>query len=81
MAIFDRMKVQLKLLGWMVVTGSFSIVGKEVIIMEQCLEFLREVLRGITRAISAHFFQKTFLDKKKATPRRSKQKGGSRNKI
>ena len=31
------------------------------------LEFLKEVLRGITRSFSAHLFQKTFLDKKKAS--------------
>ncbi|CAM3206780.1 hypothetical protein FITA111629_09925 [Filibacter tadaridae] len=48
--------------------------------MELFLEFLKELLKGITRAISAHFFQKTFLDKKKATPRRRKHKGGSRHK-
>lgn len=48
--------------------------------MDTFLEFLKEALKGITRAISAHFFQKTFLDKKKTTPRHRKQKGGSRNK-
>ncbi|MBE1554500.1 hypothetical protein [Sporosarcina limicola] len=48
--------------------------------MELFLEFLKEALKGITRAISAHFFQKTFLNKKKTTPRRRKHKGGSRNK-
>lgn len=46
--------------------------------MELFLEFLKEALKGVTRAISAYLFQKTFLDKKKATPRRRKQKGGSR---
>jgi hypothetical protein len=50
------------------------------IIMEIFLEFLKDVLRGITRAFSAHLFQKIFLDKKKATPRRRKHKGGSRHK-
>ena len=44
--------------------------------MELFLEFLKEALKGITRAVSAHFFRKSFLDKKKATPRRRKQKGG-----
>ncbi len=43
-------------------------------------EFLKEVLKGITRALSAHLFQKTFLDEKKTTQRRRKQKGGSRKK-
>ncbi|WP_273716954.1 hypothetical protein [Alkalihalobacillus pseudalcaliphilus] len=46
--------------------------------MDLILEFLKEVLKGVTRAISAHLFQRTFLDKKKATPRRRKHKGGSR---
>ena len=64
--------------GWL--SLALSVTGKEVIIMELFLEFLKEVLRGITRSFSAHLFQKTFLDKKKATPRRRKQKGGSRNK-
>lgn len=48
--------------------------------MEIFLEFLREVFKGIIRAISAHFFRETFLEKKKTTPRRRKQKGGSRKK-
>ena len=48
--------------------------------MELFLEFVKEALKGVTRVISAHLFQKTFLDKKKSTPRRRKQKGGSRNK-
>lgn len=48
--------------------------------MDTFLEFLKEVLKGMTRAISAHIFQKTFLNKKKATPSRRKQKGGSHNK-
>lgn len=64
--------------GWL--SLALSLTGKEVIIMELFLEFLKELLKGITRAISAHFFQKTFLDKKKATPRRRKHKGGSRHK-
>lgn len=45
--------------------------------MDTFLEFLKEVLKGIVRAISAYVFQKTFLNKKKTTRRRSKQKGGS----
>ena len=48
--------------------------------METFLEFLREVLKGIVREISAHFFRKNILENKKTTPRRSKQKGGSRRK-
>ncbi|MFD0942908.1 hypothetical protein [Savagea faecisuis] len=48
--------------------------------MDTFLEFLKEALKGMTRAVSAHLFQKAFLDKKKATPRRRKHKGGSQNK-
>ena len=48
--------------------------------MEIFLEFFKEVLRGFTRAISAHIFQKTFLDKKKTTQGRRKLKGGFRKK-
>jgi len=40
-------------------------------------DLLKEVSKGIVRAISAHVFRKTFLDKEKTTRRRSKQKGGS----
>lgn len=47
--------------------------------MELFLEFLKEALKGITRAVSAYVFQKTFLDKKKTTQRR-KRKGGSQSK-
>ncbi len=54
--------------------------GKEVNAMELFLEYLKEVLKGITRALSAHIFQKTFLEKKKTTQRRDKQKGGSQHK-
>ncbi len=64
--------------GWL--SLALSLTGKGVIIMELFLEFLKEVLKGIMRAISAHFFQKTFLDKKKSTLGRRKHKGGSRNK-
>ncbi|WP_368652869.1 hypothetical protein AB4Y30_14180 [Ornithinibacillus sp. 4-3] len=46
--------------------------------METFLEFLKDVLKGIVRAISAYLFHKTFLNKKKTTQRRQKQKGGSR---
>lgn len=33
--------------------------------METFLEFVREVIKGIIRAISAHLFEKTFLDERK----------------
>ncbi|MCH1625107.1 hypothetical protein [Fredinandcohnia quinoae] len=46
--------------------------------METFLEFLREVLKGIVRAVSAYFFQKNILEHKKTTPRRHNHKGGSR---
>lgn len=46
--------------------------------MEIFLEFLKEALKGITRALSAHLFQKAFLDEEKTTQRRDKHKGGSR---
>ena len=45
--------------------------------MDHFPEFLKEVLKGVVRAISAYVFQKTFLNKEKTTRRRSKQKGGS----
>lgn len=48
--------------------------------MDIFFEFVKEVLKGIVRAISADLFQKTFLNKKKTTQRRSKHKGGSRKK-
>ena len=41
--------------------------------METFFEFSKEVLKGIVRAISAHLFRKTFLDKEKTTRRRSKR--------
>ncbi|WP_307257910.1 hypothetical protein [Oikeobacillus pervagus] len=48
--------------------------------METFLEFLREVLKGIVREVSAYFFRKNVLENnKKTTLRRHKQKGGSRN--
>lgn len=39
-------------------------------------DLLKEVVKGIVRAISAHLFRKTFLNKAKTTRRRRKQ-GGS----
>lgn len=42
--------------------------------MDIFFEFVKEVLKGILRAISADLFRKTFLNKKKTTQRRSKQK-------
>ncbi|MCJ7843647.1 hypothetical protein MUB24_22825 [Lederbergia sp. NSJ-179] len=49
--------------------------------METFLDFLREALKGVVRAISAHLFKKAFLEKKKTTQRRRKQMGGSRKKL
>lgn len=49
-----------------------------MIIMKNFLEFVKEVLKGIVRAISAYIFRKTFLDKEKSTRRRDKQQGGNR---
>lgn len=37
--------------------------------METFLEFLREVLKGIVREVSAQFFRKHVLDNKKTTLR------------
>ncbi|MDQ0415693.1 hypothetical protein [Mesobacillus stamsii] len=50
--------------------------------METFLEFLREVLKGVVREISAYFFRKSILDleHKKTTPRRRKHRGGSQHK-
>ena len=39
-------------------------------------DLIKEVIKGIVRAISAHLFQKAFFDKEKTTRRRQKQ-GGS----
>jgi len=47
--------------------------------METFFEFSKEVLKGIVRAISAHLFRKTFLDKEKTTQRRDKQGGSHKN--
>ncbi|MFS0614394.1 hypothetical protein [Lederbergia ruris] len=44
----------------------------------EILEFLREVLKGIVRAVNAHIFKRTVLEKEKTTLRRQKVKGGSR---
>ena len=46
--------------------------------METFLELVREISKGIVREIAAHVFRKNVLDNKKTTPRRRKQKGGSR---
>jgi hypothetical protein len=48
--------------------------------METFLEFLREVLKGIVRELSAYLFRKGLLENEKTTPRRRKQKDGSREK-
>lgn len=48
--------------------------------METFLEFLREVLKGMVRGISAYLFQTHFLENKKTTLRRRKHKGGSHKK-
>lgn len=67
--------------GWMVITFyPFPLLGKEVINMETFLGVVKEIRNGIIRALSAHFFQKVFLDEKKTTQRRDKQKGGLRRK-
>lgn len=42
-------------------------------------DLIKEVMKGIVRAMSAHLFQKTFLNKEKTTRRRDKQ-GGSHKK-
>ncbi|MEW9675090.1 hypothetical protein ABRT01_02710 [Lentibacillus sp. L22] len=44
--------------------------------METFFDFFREVLKGIVRAISTHFFKKAFLEKEKTTLLRRKKKGG-----
>ncbi|MBW8351898.1 hypothetical protein K0H71_21075 [Bacillus sp. IITD106] len=48
--------------------------------METFLDFLREVLKGIVRAVSAYFFRKYILEHKKTTQRRRKVVGGSQKK-
>lgn len=42
-------------------------------------DFLKEVLKGIVRAISAYLFQRIFLDKAKTTQRRPKRGGSHKN--
>ena len=73
----DRIELQLNIVkgGWLLIF--FPFLGKEVIIMETFLEFLREVLKGVVRELCAYFFRKNVLENKKTTPRRHKQKGGS----
>ncbi|MCR1835989.1 hypothetical protein NSA56_16750 [Oceanobacillus caeni] len=48
--------------------------------MSSFLKFLREVLKGIVRELSAFLFRKNILENKKTTPCRPKQKGGSQKK-
>ncbi|WP_197028397.1 hypothetical protein [Bacillus sp. EB01] len=45
--------------------------------METCLEFIREILKGIVRELTAYYIRKNVLENEKTTPRRHKQKGGS----
>lgn len=45
--------------GWLSFSPFLS-VGKEMITMDIFLEFLKDVLRGFVRAISAHFVQRVF---------------------
>ncbi|WP_442596679.1 hypothetical protein [Neobacillus sp. D3-1R] len=47
--------------------------------METFLEFLKEVLKGIIREVSAYVTRKTLLKTRKP-PRRRKHKGGSHKK-
>ena len=70
------MKLQLNIVGVVGCYASFRI-GKEVIILETFLEFLREVLKGVMRELRAYFFRKNVLENKKTALRRRKQKGGS----
>ena len=49
-----------------------------MIIMETFLKFVKEMLKGIVRAIITYIFRKTFLDKEKSTRHRDKQQGGNR---
>ncbi len=46
--------------------------------MELFLEFLKEALKGIMRALSTYIFQKAFLDKKKTIQRSKKQSDSQR---
>ena len=72
--------MQLNIVGVVGCYASFRF-GREVIIMETFLEFLRETLKGMIREISAYFFRKNVLENRKTTLRRRKQKGGSDNKF
>lgn len=42
-------------------------------LLETVLEILSEVLKGIVREISAHFFRKNVLENKRTTLRRRKE--------
>jgi hypothetical protein len=44
-----------------------------MIIMETFLEFIREVLKGIVRELTAYFFRKHILENKKTTLRRRRE--------
>lgn len=48
--------------------------------METFLEFSKEVLNGIVRALSVYLFRKNVLEKEKTTLSHQKQKGGSQKK-
>ncbi|MFS0689988.1 hypothetical protein AB1K89_12215 [Sporosarcina sp. 179-K 8C2 HS] len=48
--------------------------------METFLELLREILKGMVRAVSAYLFRIHVLENKKTTLGRRKLKGGSREK-
>jgi hypothetical protein len=50
----ERILLQLNIVGVVGCFASFQF-GREVIIMEPFLEFLREVLKGMIRAISAYY--------------------------
>ncbi len=73
------MEIQSNIVGVVGCHASF-LKGEEVITMEIILEFLREIMKGIVRELGAYHFRKNVLENKKTTPRRRKQKGGSRNK-
>lgn len=45
----------------------------------ELFDLLKEVIKGIVRAISAHLFQKIFFNKAKTTRRRQKQGGSHKN--
>lgn len=48
--------------------------------METFLDFAKEILKGVVRAISAYYFGKVLRKQKKTIPRRRKQRDGSQNK-